>query len=65
MEEEMRFHLAMEEEYLASRGTPLEHAKRRARISFGAEESFKEEIRASMPLRWLTDLKTDVAYALN
>ncbi len=64
MEEEMRFHLAMEEDYLASRGTPLEHAKRRARLSFGPKESFKEEIRASMPLRWLTDLKTDVAYAL-
>ena len=64
MEEEMRFHLAMEEQYLASRGTAVDQAKRRARISFGAEESFKEEIRQSMPLRWLADLRTDVAYAL-
>ncbi len=64
MEEEMRFHLAMEEQYLTSHGTSLEQAKRRARISFGPEESFKEDIRQSMPLRWLSDLRTDVAYAL-
>lgn len=64
MEEEMRFHLAMEEQYLSSRGSSLDQARRRARISFGPEESFKEEIRQSMPLRWLSDLRTDIAYAL-
>jgi predicted permease len=64
MEEEMRFHMALEEQYLASRGAPSDHARRRARISFGAQESFKEEIRQSMALRWLTDLRGDVAYAL-
>jgi putative ABC transport system permease protein len=64
MKEEMRFHLAMEERYLAARGTGPDQAKRSARILFGAEESFKEEIRESMPLRWLTDLRTDVGYAL-
>jgi putative ABC transport system permease protein len=64
MEEEMRFHLAMEQRYLAARGTSSDKAERKARILFGAEESFKEEIRESMPLRWLTDLRTDVGYAL-
>lgn len=64
MEEEMRFHMALEEQYLVSRGTPLDQARRRARVSFGAEESFKEEVRQSMALRWLTDLRADVAYAL-
>ena len=37
MEEEMRFHLAMEEQYLSSRGSSLDQARRRARISFGPE----------------------------
>src|SRR6185369_89223 len=64
MEEEMRFHLAMEQQYLTARGTSSDQAKRHARISFGAEESFKEDIRQSMPLRWLSDLRTDVAYGL-
>ena len=64
MEEEMRFHMAMEAKHLVSRGVTPEAANRRVRIAFGGEEKFREEIRASMPLRWLSDLRADVLFAL-
>ena len=64
MEEEMRFHMEMEAAYLVARGEAPAVARRRARIAFGGDERFKEDAREGRALRWLSDFRSDMVFAL-
>ncbi|HJU64344.1 MAG TPA: ABC transporter permease [Gemmatimonadaceae bacterium] len=62
MDEEMRFHLEMEANELARRGMSAEAARRRAMVSFGGVERFKEEGRDARGVRWIEDLVHDIRF---
>lgn len=65
MEAEMRFHLEMETERLMrERGLPRGEAIRRARIAFGGEDRYKEEVRDARGVRWIEQPLQDLRYAL-
>lgn len=63
MEEEMSFHLEMEERELLARGHSPEEARRLARVRFGGVERYKEEGREARG-RVAEDAAQDVRYAI-
>jgi predicted permease len=64
MADELAFHVERRAEDLTSRGLPVEQAKRRARLEFGAAEAHKEACREARGLRLVHDLRADLVYAL-
>jgi predicted permease len=62
--EEVRFHLDARVAHLAASGVPREEAVRRARLEFGAVESYKDQCRDAHGLRLLDDLRADLRYAV-
>ena len=61
MADEIRFHLEMEAERLVrEEGLEPAEARRRAAVSFGGVERFKEEVRDARGLAWLSGLSLDV-----
>ncbi|NIQ54514.1 MAG: hypothetical protein GWN71_14385, partial [Gammaproteobacteria bacterium] len=55
MEEEFRFHLELEAERLArEEGLGSEEAWRRARVAFGGQDRYREEMREGRGLAWLS-----------
>ena len=65
MDEEMRFHVEMETERLMkAHGLPVEEARRRALVSFGGVEKFKEAGHDVHGLRWLDALLLDSRFSL-
>jgi len=61
--DEMRFHLEMEVAKNLRAGMSPAAALRAARISFGAAEQFKEEVRASRGVDWLETVARDIRHA--
>jgi predicted permease len=64
MADELNFHLDARAADLAASGVPQEEARRRARVEFGAAESYKDECREARGLRLLDDLRADLRYAV-
>jgi predicted permease len=65
MDEEMRFHVEMQTERLVKEhGLPFEEARRRALVSFGGVEKYKEAGRDVHGLRWLDALLLDSRFSL-
>ena len=65
MDDEMRFHVEMETERLMKeQGLPVDEARRRALISFGGVEKFKEAGHDVYGLRWLDALLLDSRFSL-
>jgi predicted permease len=64
MDEEMRFHLEMEAAELVRSGLDPTAARRRAMVSFGGMERFKEEGRDARGVRWLDDFLHDVRFGV-
>jgi putative ABC transport system permease protein len=65
MDEEMRFHVELETERLMKQhGLPVEEARRRALVSFGGVEKFKEAGHDVYGLRWLDALLLDARFSL-
>ena len=64
MDEELRLHIENRADDLERSGLPRAEAMRRARIEFGGQERFKEEIRDELGGQWLETLWTDVRYGL-
>lgn len=64
MSEEMEAHIDMEAAHLESQGVGSAEARRRAIVSFGGAERFKEEARDTMALRWANDFAADVKFAV-
>jgi predicted permease len=61
----MRFHVEMETERLVRQhGLPLDEARRRALVSFGGVEKYKEAGRDVRGLRWLDALLLDSRFSL-
>jgi putative ABC transport system permease protein len=61
MEEEMRFHLEMEAERLErEEGVSPAEARRRARVAFGGQDSFRETMREGRGLAWLSGFHLDL-----
>ena len=63
MEAELADHLARREDDLVRQGFPREEAARRARIELGPALMHKEEMRASLGLRWVDEFFADLRYA--
>jgi predicted permease len=64
MDDEMRFHIDMEARDLTAHGLTEHEARARALTTFGGQTRFKEEARVALPLHWLSDIRTDLRYAL-
>ncbi len=65
LDAEMRVHLAMEaEDLIRTERLSAEEARRRALISFGGVERYKEAHRDARGVRWLEELAQDLRYAL-
>ena len=65
MDEEMRFHVEMQAERLMKEhGLPVEEARRRALVSFGGVEKYKEAGHDVHGLRWLDALLLDSRFGL-
>jgi predicted permease len=62
MDDEMRFHVEMEVADLIARGVPPDEARRRALISFGGVERFKDEGRDARGVGPLEDFIRDVRF---
>jgi predicted permease len=64
MDDEMRFHNDMEARDITARGMAEREARAHALGAFGGQARFKEEARVALPLHWLSDVRTDLRYAL-
>jgi putative ABC transport system permease protein len=64
LDEELRFHLAMETEAQVARGASRGEAERRARLKLGGLEPTKEAARSARGYRRLESLGQDVRFAL-
>lgn len=64
LNDELRFHIELETEKNIREGFSPHEARRRALISFGAAESYKEMLRDRRAVRWLHDAHADTRYAL-
>ena len=62
LDDELRFHVAMETEAGEQRGLPRDEARRRALVAFGGVERFREEARDTHRPRWLEDARSDLAH---
>lgn len=63
LDEELRFHLEMEEELRRRHGADTDHARRGSRMRLGGLDRTKEEVRDASGVRWLSDALADAAYA--
>ena len=63
MDDEMRFHIEACAADLVRQGIPPAEAMRRARLEFGGVEIIKEDCRAALAPRLLSDLRQDLRYA--
>ncbi|MGH9163478.1 MAG: ABC transporter permease [Vicinamibacteraceae bacterium] len=64
LSEELDFHPQARAEHWRRQGLPPVEAARRARLEFGAVESYKERCREARGLRLVDELRSDVRYAL-
>jgi predicted permease len=64
MDSELEGHLELLTRDLEQSGFSPEEAARRARIAFGPVLKHKEQMRASLGLRWWDDLTADLRYAI-
>ena len=62
LDDELRFHVAMETEAGEQRGLPADEARRRALVAFGGVERFREETRDTHRPRWLEEARSDLAH---
>src|SRR6185437_10265922 len=62
LNDELRFHLAMEIEAGMQRGLSPDEARRRALVTFGGVERFREETRDTDRPRWLEEARVDLAH---
>src|SRR5215813_12575020 len=63
LSDEILFHLEARTRDLIQSGIPEPEARRRARLEFGAIESYKEDCRQSLGLRLADELRGDLRYA--
>jgi predicted permease len=64
MDAELEHHLSALTEDLIRAGHSRPEAARRARIALGTALTHKEEMRASLGLRWLDEMRADIRYGM-
>ncbi len=64
MDDELRFHLQTHTEHLMLQGLSPRDAARQARLEFGTPDTIKDDVRATLGLRFLDDLRADLRYAV-
>ena len=64
METEVRFHLESYAADLVRKGLSQQEAMRQARIEFGGIETHKDDVRASVGIRWWGELDSDLRYGV-
>jgi hypothetical protein len=64
LREEMESHIAIQTDENIRAGMTPEHARRHARLKFGAVEAVREEYHAEASLPFMDNLLLDVRYAL-
>lgn len=64
LDDEIRFHLEQAVRDYVAAGMSEEEARTKARREFGSVDLAKEEVRDTLPLRWLHDLAQDLCYGL-
>ncbi|HEX2162358.1 MAG TPA: ABC transporter permease [Thermoanaerobaculia bacterium] len=64
LDEELAFHLEMEEASHRRAGVAAGEARRRARIAFGGVDRAAEEVREARGTAWLVDLFADLRFAV-
>src|ERR1700743_115150 len=63
LQQEIAFHISCRAEDLEREGLSSAEALRQAKIEFGGVETHRAEVRASLGLRWLDELRDDLRYA--
>jgi macrolide transport system ATP-binding/permease protein len=63
MQDELRFHLEMQEQLETRRGSSPEEARRRATLRLGGLDRTAESVRDQRGLPWLDQLRQDASYA--
>jgi predicted permease len=61
---ELQFHLEERAAHYEAAGLPRQEAERRARLEFGAVESYKDQCREARGLQLVDDLRADIRYAV-
>ena len=64
LDEELRFHVEMEERSRRRAGEALMDARRHSHIALGGVERTKDEVRDARGTRWLEDTTGDIAFAV-
>ena len=64
LDEELRFHIALETKNNLAAGMPPDEAARQAQVRFGGVEQVKEECRDVRRIGWVDALRQDVRYSL-
>lgn len=64
MDEEFAFHVELETDRLRAQGYSAAEARRRALLTFGGLDRYREEMRDTRGMRWLHDLAADLRYAV-
>ena len=64
MDEEFAFHVELETDRLRAQGYPAAEARRRALVTFGGLDRYREEMRDTRGIRWMHDLVADLRYAV-
>jgi len=62
MDEEVRFHIESYAREMVAKGMSPQEAMRRARIEFGAVETYKDAMRVSVGIRWWGELGSDLRH---
>src|SRR6185503_8587534 len=64
MDEEFAFHVELETDRLRAQGYSAAEARRRALMTFGGLDRYREEMRDTRGMRWLHDIVADLRYAV-
>jgi predicted permease len=64
LDREMKFHLDAATQAYVDDGLPIEEARRRALVDFGAVELAKDEMRDLYPFRWIEQVSRALRYAV-
>lgn len=64
LDEEMRIHIDLEARDLIEQGMSPEEARRRARLSFGGVDRYREQVREARGVLWMDHLRQDVSFAV-
>lgn len=63
LEDEVRFHIESERQYLEQRGLAADTAARQAIVNFGGVQEMREQVHDAQGARWIETARQDIRYA--